>query len=538
MRSLLVTLFLMVGWSPATRAGVDGRWVITVPGDAGDALMELKSDGDKLTGSLSGPNGKLDLTNGKISGITISFETTVRLDRRTITVSYTGQIDGDEIHLTARAREFGVEERLTAKRGNPNAPPPDWFSQTPAPEEVLVWLKANAVTLASLQPDSSFADMAPLKAWLADARVVAMGEATHGTREFQQFKYRMLQFLVRELGFTVFGIEGNWPESIEINEYLLTGKGDPAGVLSRQFLWWQTEEVRDMIRWMRQYNQDPARTRKLKFYGFDMQAPWLAESNVLEYLERVDRQYRPLAARTFDVLGQYGQNDSYENAPMETKQRTADSLAGILRHFDERKEEYISHSSHAEWTIARQNMVIIKQAEVKLRNQNEIGRAFRDQAMAENVKWILDQEPAGAKMMLWAHNGHVAGEDGSHVPMGAHLRKIFGRQAVLCGFVFHQGSFRAVDMTNRATANFTVGPPPQGSLDATLAAVGLPLFAVDLRNVPGGQVASWFNAPHRSRQIGAGYSEETPGVWLQRIRAAQAFDVLIFIDKTTPSRPF
>ena len=91
-------------------------------------------------------------------------------------------------------------------------------------------------------------------------------------------------------------------------------------------------------------------------------------------------------------------------------------------------------------------------------------------------------------------------------------------------------------MSASGVAEFPVGPPPRGSLDATLAAVGVPLFAVDLRRLPEGKVADWFAEPHFSQQIGGGYSEATPGVWMHRMRAAREFDVLIFVDKTTPSR--
>src|SRR5665213_2011650 len=123
--------------------------------------------------------------------------------------------------------------------------------------------------------------------------------------------------------------------------------------------------------------------------------------------------------------------------------------------------------------------------------------------MAENVKWILDREPSGTKMMLWAHNGHVAAaappDAPADIPMGGHLRQIFGDEMVSCGFAFGQGSFRAVDMPTGQINTFTVSPAPRGSFDATLASLDIPLFAVDLRHAP-----EWFAAPHYSRQIGGG----------------------------------
>lgn len=107
-----------------------------------------------------------------------------------------------------------------------------------------------------MEATDDFVDLAPLKAHLQDARIVGMGEATHGTREFQGFKFRMFRFLVEQLGFTVFGIEANWPESLEVNRYVLGADVDP--VRSLGFSWWQTEDMMAMLHWMRQYNQDPA----------------------------------------------------------------------------------------------------------------------------------------------------------------------------------------------------------------------------------------------------------------------------------------
>lgn len=517
--------------------GVEGQWAAATLGGPSGVLLELKSEGGRLTGWLLQPNGKLEITGGSIHGNAVSFEMAVNVQGQSLTLFYSGELDGEELHLTIRARgRLGVE-RFTLKRVDSNAPL-DRFSENPAPPEVTAWLNANAIRLASLQADAEFSDMAPLETRLHDARIVAMGEATHGTREFQELKVRMFRFLVEKLGFTVFGIEANWPESLAVNEYVMGGNVDPEQGLG--FGWWHTEDMSALLRWMRKYNQDPAHTRKLKFYGFDMQAPGLAESNVLDYLRRVDPETIVSATEAFDLLGRWGENKEYEAGAPEVKRRTADTLAAVLRRFDERKQEYVRRSSQQDWTMARQNMVIVKQAEVKLGNQGELGRAFRDRAMAENVKWILDQEPPGTKMMLWAHNGHVAAaaspDAPNHLPMGGHLREFFGDRLVSCGFIFQQGSFRAVDMTTNKVSAFTVGPPPRGSLDATVAALSIPLLAIDLRRLPEGKAADWFGALHISRQIGGGYSEATPGVWMHRIPAARDFDLLMFVDKTTPSR--
>jgi len=84
---------------------------------------------------------------------------------------------------------------------------------------------------------------------------------------------------------------------------------------------------------------------------------------------------------------------------------------------------------------------------------------------------------------------------------------------------------------------FTVDDPPAGSLDATFASIGLPLFATDLRTLPPGPVKAWFDGTRRSRQIGGGYSTKTPGVSILLMRPVRAFDFLIFVLKTAPIAP-
>jgi len=105
------------------------------------------------------------------------------------------------------------------------------------------------------------------------------------------------------------------------------------------------------------------------------------------------------------------------------------------------------------------------------------------------------------------------------------------------GFAFNEGSFQAVEI-GKGLHNFTVGPAPEGTLDRTLAAVGIPVFAVDLRQLPKeGPVAEWFKQPHSSRSIGSGYSDTlAPNLWSSG-PANVDFDVLLFVEKTTAARP-
>lgn len=410
-----------------------------------------------------------------------------------------------------------------------------------APREVTDWIRAQAIPLDTPEAGHGFADMEPLRKVVGVARIVALGEATHGTREFFQLKHRMLEFLVSKMGFTVFAIEANLPECLAVNDYVLTGRGDPARALAGTYFWtWNTEEVLEMIRWMRRYNEDPRHERKVKFYGFDMQIPPLAAKRVLAYFKKVDTQYALRAKKILAPLANDFVAREYLNLPKETQSATAAGVAEILKRFEKKKASYIRRSSGQEWSMARQNARIVGWAE-EMGRRYPVSGVIRDRSMAENVKWILENEGSGAKIVLWAHNYHVSAEGWGAGPMCSHLRQTFGEQMAVFGFSFSQGSFQAREFplaSGRGLRPFTVGPPPDGSLDATLALAGQPLYALDLRTLPkSGPVADWFLAPHASRSIGAFYNEAESDSFLQPTAAAKNYDAILFVEKTTAARP-
>ena len=168
--------------------------------------------------------------------------------------------------------------------------------------------------------------------------------------------------------------------------------------------------------------------------------------------------------------------------------------------------------------------------------QLKTGDKSRDQSMAENVEWIADHNP-DAKIVLWAHNGHVGyAAFPGFSPMGGYLHEKLGNSMVNFGFSFNEGSFRAVE-TGKTLREFTVGPLAEGSLDRTLASAGIPRFALDLRQLPKtGSVAQWFAEAHAMRSIGAMYSEKDAAMAVASTRWQEAFDVILFVEKTTAAR--
>lgn len=167
-------------------------------------------------------------------------------------------------------------------------------------EEKAAWIRKHSVVLETVDPNAGLGDLEPLRQLVGDARIVALGEGTHGTREFFLMKHRITRFLAEEMGFTIFAIEANMPEARRINDFVMGGEDDPIQLLGGLYCWpWNTEEVLELIRWMREFNHSGR--RRMAFTGFDMQRPTLAMAMVEDFAERHDPGF---AGRIKEVYGQ------------------------------------------------------------------------------------------------------------------------------------------------------------------------------------------------------------------------------------------
>ena len=403
----------------------------------------------------------------------------------------------------------------------------------------VAWLQANAIAFDSPEAETGFADLEPLREIIGDARIVSLGEGTHGTREFFQMKHRLLEFLVKEMGFNTFAIEATWPESNLVNDYVLNGEGDPASLLAGLYFWtWNTQEVLDQILWMRRHNENPGDAPRVKFFGFDMQFPLMAIDNVVSYLEAVDPDFAITASEEYDCYRR-SWND-YDNLSSLDRTLCGIAVKGVHDSIRVRKSDYLLFSSQDAYALALQNARIVVQNEDYKRGG---GAAVRDRYMAENADWLLEQEGPDAKIVLWAHNGHVGDQrSGSWVSMGHHLRVTHGDDMIVLGFAFNQGSFTAyegnADGSIGQLKSHSVGPTTRNSYERYFSEAGLPRFILDLGPVftdtsPEGV---WMNGPQEFRSIGSVYRPSSPEVYFSPVYLPQVYDAVVFFESTTASQ--
>jgi erythromycin esterase len=409
----------------------------------------------------------------------------------------------------------------------------------PVSDEIVAWLNANAIPLATTEPCSGFKDIEFLRAAVGDARIVSLGEATHGTREFFQLKHRVIEYCVAELGFTMVAFEANYGDTLAVNDYVLEGKGSAAQVVAGMGFWiWNTEEVVALVEWIRAWNI--AHNRKVTFYGFDMQECRSAARHLLGYLHDV----APEVARASEPALATLPPSAWAPVGDDLQARIVAQIANILASFDGERALWVTRSSESKWHEARQCAVVVEQC-VRCSKLSRDSMAWRDRCMAKNVRSLLHAEGPQAKALLWAHNGHV--KRTPWIPgvtsMGAFLHDDFAAQQVVVGFSFNQGTYRLPESD-------TVGPAPPGFLDAALARTGLPLLALDLSRVPtSGPVAAWMASKPYQRFAGAGKPPEPH--WYELLYWFELFyppfgtegnpqeecDILMFVETTTPSRP-
>lgn len=509
---------------------------------AHDQVVTLGRDGFLLAGRVSDDAGR------PVVGVAVRF---YRLSGDEGDIFYTETDDkgrysvklipGDGYTVTLESKDH-IASPQDARSGADQTVNLEVVRRGPAPDDVVAWVKRRAIALKTPEAEQGFEDMRPLRKIVGKARVVALGEATHGTREFFQLKHRILEFLVETMGFTVFAIEANWPESLAINDYVLHGKGNAKEALAGIYFWtWNTEEVLELIEWMRRYNADRKHKRKIKFCGFDMQTTIVAAREALAYLDKVDPEYAKTVDSLLDPLKSPQAGDAYKAMPQEARTALGDGIDKMLERLDARRRRYVSSSSERGWVLGRQHAVILRQA-VKMFAGEGRGFGARDEAMAANIEWILETEPPGTRVVAWAHNGHVSHDRQSGAaPMGSHLAESLGDKYVVFGFAFNQGSFQAIDWTRgrgkgRGLCEHTVGPAPPENLGALFARSGIPIFVLDLRKIPErGTLAKWLGAPRPMRSIGAVFSGEENMSY--PIVLGQHFDAMVFVDKTTRARP-
>src|SRR5688500_6032101 len=212
-------------------------------------------------------------------------------------------------------------------------------------------------------------DLTPLIERIGDARFVLLGEASHGTAEYYDWRRRISQRLVREKGFSFIAVEGDWPDCYRVNRYVKgTTRADANAeealhAFSRWPTWmWANREVVELAEWMHSHNDGQPRAKQAGFYGLDVYSLWESMAAVIEYLERVDPNAAKAARRAYACFDPYYEDvQKYARATVMVPASCEDEVVTMLRALRAKAPD--SDDSLDGYFSAEQNALVAQNAE-------------------------------------------------------------------------------------------------------------------------------------------------------------------------------
>lgn len=419
-------------------------------------------------------------------------------------------------------------------------------------EQTAAEVRAAATPL--LTPD----DLDPLMERIGSARVVLLGEASHGTADYYLWRAAITRRLIAEQGFSFVAVEGDWPDCFRVNRWV-KNRADrdltAVDVLGRYDRWprwmWANEEVAAFLSWLREHNASGG--ADVGFYGLDVYSLWESMDAVIDYLSHSDPEALDAAKAAYSCFEPFGEDPHrYARAqavplvPASCEREVVALLADLRRGAvvggdvpDEDPEAGLD---------ARQNAEVLVGAESYYRamiGADAKSWNIRDRHMTDTLDRLLAHyaaRGADAKAIVWAHNTHVG--DARATPMArrgmvnvGHLaRERYGAHDVVAvGFAGHGGSVIAAEAWGSAAERLPVPAAPDGSYEQLLHRVlGEPSLLV----FPEESGASWLSRRCGHRAIGVVYHPEADRYanWVPT-EMGRRYDALLSFDTTEALHP-
>lgn len=392
-------------------------------------------------------------------------------------------------------------------------------------------VKKAVVAVRSIDPnDTDFTDLAGVRAAVGDARIVLLGEQTHGEATTFRAKTRLVKFLHEKMGFDVLAFESGLYDCARIWENVEAGGRVPDEVVGSLFYMYATSlQMSDLFGYIQ---GELSSKRPLVLAGFESQHTGeKSKTQLFDDFERfLQKQFPAAVDPDWELLrrvsGEMFASRDYRPSTVE-QQRFFDKLTSLKKLLNDDSKVTDSLTSNASfWYQVACSIESQANRYWKLVHENEL--SVRDLQMAKNLIWLAEKAYPGKKIIVWAHNVHIAksmtalgakslsDDPNAFVPMGATIHRYFGSRAYCIGFTGAEGSY----MNYVDSKIIDVPAPMAGSIEAQLAATGDAYGFIDYRRAPKSLRQS---IPGTLADYG-----EAKGEW------PEVFDGLFFIDKVSP----
>jgi protein-L-isoaspartate(D-aspartate) O-methyltransferase len=453
------------------------------------------------------------------------------------------------VKVTRRGPEDYEEEDLGPVRFVPLIGREAWRGRGDAPASLPELIRRAAEPL----PDPDDPAFAAAFDRFANARVVLLGEASHGTSEYYRARAAITRRLIEKHGFNIVAVEADWPDAASIDRYVRhrpKREGEEASFQRFPIWMWRNTDVDAFIRWLRRHNQDRAYAERTGFYGLDLYNLGGSMRAVIDYLEGVDPEAAKVARRRYGCLEPWSHDPAAYGrmAITEGYARCEVGVIEMLKDLMARRME-CARPECDEWLDAAANARLVRNAEEYYRVMYE-GSAeswnLRDTHMYETLCQILDAKGPDAKAVVWAHNSHIGnaahtemGQVREELNIGQLVKEKFGEQARLIGFGTHTGTVAAADDWDEPMKVKDVRPSMPDSYEQMCHMAEVPRFLLDLRHgVLARPLEEALLQPRLERFIGVIYRPETER-WSHYAEAVlpNQFDAWVWFDETRAVTP-
>jgi len=401
-------------------------------------------------------------------------------------------------------------------------------------------------------PAPEDASFGPMFDRFAGARVVLLGEASHGTSEFYRARAAITRHLIERHGFTIVAVEADWPDAASLDRHARGRPAPPhAEAPFRRFpTWmWRNTDVTDFIGWLRRWNADRAPEEQAGFYGLDLYNMSASMEAVLGYLDRVDPEAAAVARQRYGCLAPWAERpEVYGRMALSHGHAFCEEgVVKVLRELLDKGPAYAGGDGES-FLDAAASARLVRDAEAYYRAMYHGGAEswnLRDTHMFETLCAILEARGPRSKAVVWAHNSHIGdarstdmGRERGELNIGQLCRQRFGGQAALIGFGTHAGTVACADDWDEPMKVKPVTPSRPDSYERLAHDTGLPRFLLDLREGVHDPLRSELQEERLERFIGVIYRPDTER-WSHYSFCAlpEQFDAYAWFDETTAVTP-
>jgi protein-L-isoaspartate(D-aspartate) O-methyltransferase len=386
----------------------------------------------------------------------------------------------------------------------------------------------------------------------ADARVVLLGEASHGTSEFYRARAAITRRLVERHGFTIVALEADWPDAATLDRVVRHREwreGEERAFARFPTWMWRNREFDQFVRWLFGHNKDRAAGQMAGLYGLDLYNLSASMRAVIDYLDEKDPKLADEARKRYACLSPYAHNPAaYGRLAMSSGYAFCrDEVVSMLKGLFEMRLELVAKDGE-EWLDATANARLVKNAEAYYRVMylgSEDSWNLRDTHMFETLCALLDAGGPQSKAVVWAHNSHIGdarytemGMARGELNIGQLCKQKFGDQARNIGFGTHGGTVAAADDWDGPMQVKRINPSMPESYERLCHESGAGRFLLDLRDGENRRVSTALMEPHLERYIGVIYRPETER-WSHYSQAIlpRQYDGWVWFDETDAVTP-